>query len=256
VFAVQCFVSPIATSLSDPIGFEDILPVISRRLVFCLCATITQWLVFGVVSVPIALLPMAGCLIYITKWCLALRLEASDMSGSTRSFAFHMVPGLLGLFTLFLRQRYLQTAAVGCDRPNVEDAFYGVIQNTIIGGQREGQEHEPRWIHVCMISGEIVLRVEMEPSLTVWDLKLRVLATTGTEPSRQEMFKDGEREPLRGSSMLAELRIPGSALDDVLNVTLTVMSESPTFLHLTNVLDRTAESASEFSMDFNAPWTS
>ena len=95
----------------------------------------------------------------------------------------------------------------------------------------------------------------MEAGLTVWDLKLRLLETTGIEPSRQEIFKDGERESLWGSSMLAELRILESALDETLNLTLTVMGESPTFLHLANVLDRTAESASEFSMDFNAPRT-
>jgi hypothetical protein len=113
------------------------------------------------VYVPIALFPMAGCIIYITRWCLALRLEASDKSGSTRSFVFHIVvficlPGLV-----FLRQRYLQTAAVGCDRPegqqrqpdrlsrgegsggalgaqtdgDVEDASHSANPNTIDGAQ-------------------------------------------------------------------------------------------------------------------------
>ena len=77
--AIVSLVAPTARRLLDPVGFGDILPVVSRRLVFSLCCTQAQWVIFGVVSVPVALMPMVGCIIYMTRWCFARRLEALEM---------------------------------------------------------------------------------------------------------------------------------------------------------------------------------
>ena len=81
-YVLVCFVLPIAMSLRDPVGFWDILPVFSRRLVYALCFTVEQQLIFGMVSVPIALFPMAGCTNNITIWCHTRALETVNTSGS------------------------------------------------------------------------------------------------------------------------------------------------------------------------------
>ena len=57
-----------------------------------------------------------------------------------------------------------------------------------------------------MLSGESVLAVELDANLTVWDLKLRVLEAAAIEPSRQELFIDGEWNPLLDSTICSQLR--------------------------------------------------
>ena len=117
-------------------------------------------------------------------------------------------------------------------------------------------DSEPIWIHVRLLTGEVVLAVETEANLTVWDLKLRVMEAVGMEPSGQELFKDGELEPLQESTKCAELRTPASPLDDTFGVNLIyVLDGSSAFAHLINSLNNSEENISEFTMDVNIPGT-
>ena len=100
---------------------------------------------------------------------------------------------------------------------------------------------EASWIHVRKLNGEILLSVEVESGPTsVSDLKSKLFVAAGIQPYRQELFRDGEQEPLVDSETLAALRLPGTSLDRTMNVTLLVRGWD-------------SECSSEFSMDVNTP---
>jgi hypothetical protein len=96
---------------------------------------------------------------------------------------------------------------------------------------------EPSWIHVRKLNGEILLSVEVEAGPTsVSDLKSKLFVATGIQPYRQELFRDGEQEPLVDSETLAALRPPGTSLDRTLSV-----------------IGWDSECSSDISMDVNVP---
>ena len=120
---------------------------------------------------------------------------------------------------------------------DAEDAFYGAIPSTIVGGRREGRENwnaenttppraesETNRIRVSMLNGDLVLEAEVGPT-TVEDLKDIIFELTRIKPYRQQLVMDGEELPFLGPGTLVELRSLGVGLHGTSKVLLVVLDE-------------------------------